>query len=162
MLMFWDALREAAMRRQDKNSNILSPNDCFSAKKNKNGILFRRQEKNIYRKKTYQNSRNIFHLNFATALRCGTAFSMEELRIFCICSTFFVSWTYSNFCIFEYFSNFRKSNQLFGVEPLKYACSPYCQPSTLFVVHGLPLLLLHRLVPHFDWNFWWQFKSFIN
>ena len=32
MLMFWDALREAARRRQDKESNIRSPNDCFSAK----------------------------------------------------------------------------------------------------------------------------------
>ena len=30
------------------------------------------------------------------------------------------SWTYFNFCIFESFSKFRKSNQLFGVEPLNY------------------------------------------
>ena len=35
MLMFWDALREAARRRQDKKSNIPSPNDCFSAKQTK-------------------------------------------------------------------------------------------------------------------------------
>ena len=28
-----------------------------------------------------------------------------------------VSWTYLNFCIFESFSKFRKSNQIFGVEP---------------------------------------------
>ena len=27
MLMFWDALREAARRRQDKKSNIPSPNE---------------------------------------------------------------------------------------------------------------------------------------
>ena len=40
-------------------------------KKNKNGILFRRRKKNIYRKKrkTYQKT-----LNFATPLRYDTAF----------------------------------------------------------------------------------------
>ena len=51
MLMFWDALREAARRRQDKKSNIPSPNDCFSAKKNKNGNFFRRQKRIITEKK---------------------------------------------------------------------------------------------------------------
>ena len=51
MLMFWGGLREAAKRRQDKKSIISSPNDCFFAKiKNKNGILFRKQQKNIYKK----------------------------------------------------------------------------------------------------------------
>ena len=53
MLMFWDALREAARRRQDRKSNILSPIDCFSAEKKqkRNFILFRRQKRIITEKK---------------------------------------------------------------------------------------------------------------
>ena len=75
MLMFWDALREAARRRQDKKSNIFSPNDCFSAKKKQKRNFIQKTKKNNYRKKTYQNSLNVFYLNFATALRYGLAFS---------------------------------------------------------------------------------------
>ena len=59
MLMFWDALREAARRRQDKKSNIPSPNDCFSAKNTK--TEFYSEDKNEYlqkKKKTYQKSLN--------------------------------------------------------------------------------------------------------
>ena len=129
MLMFWDALREAARRRQNKKSNIPSPNDCFSAKKNKNGILFRRQKKNIYRKERKKTYQKRFLSKFCY---CSEIANSYVLRIFCICFFIFsyrgrlehnnpaVCWTHLNFCIFESLSKFRKSNQIFGVEPLKY------------------------------------------
>ena len=76
MLMFSDALREAARRRQDKKSNIPSRNDCFSAKKKtKTEFYSEDKKKNIYRKKRKKNCLNVFYLNFATALRYGTTFS---------------------------------------------------------------------------------------
>ena len=62
--------------RQDK-TNIHSPNDCFSAKNTKTEFYSENKKEYLQkkRKKTYQKSLNIFYLNFATALRYGTAFS---------------------------------------------------------------------------------------
>ena len=51
MLMFWDALREAARSRQDKKSNIPSPNDCFSAKKKQKRNFIQKTKKEYLQKK---------------------------------------------------------------------------------------------------------------
>ena len=79
MLMFWDALREAAARRRQhkKKSNNPSTNDCFSAKKNKRNFIQKTKKEYLQKKKkkTYHKSPNVFYLNFSTALRYGTAFS---------------------------------------------------------------------------------------
>ena len=84
------------------------------------------------------------------------------LRIFCICFLLSsyrgplehnypeVSWINLNFCIFESFSKFRKSNQIFGVGPLKKR--PQSVMPTFYAIccPGYPLSCCIVLVPHFD------------
>ena len=60
MLMFWDALREAARRRQDKKSNIPSRNDCFSAKKKTKTEFYSEDKKRIItEKKEKKHTKNV-------------------------------------------------------------------------------------------------------
>ena len=58
MLMFWDALREATRRRQDKKSNIPSPNDCFSAKNTKTEF-YSEDKKEYLQKKRKKHTKNL-------------------------------------------------------------------------------------------------------
>ena len=60
MLMFWDALREAAKRRQDKKSNIPSRNDCFSAKKKqKRNFIQKTKKEYLQKKKEKKHTKNV-------------------------------------------------------------------------------------------------------
>ena len=56
--------------------------------------------------------------NFVVTGAPGTQYSESFLNLF-------------KFFIFACFVKFHKSNEIFGVGPLNYACSPLCQPSTL-------------------------------
>ena len=140
MLMFWDALREAASRRQDKKSNIPSRNDRFSAKKKQKRNFIQKTKKEYLQKKKKKNILKMSKRFISKFCYCSEIWHsiFEFISASDILHLFFifsyrgrlehnnpaVSWTYLNFCIFESFSKFRKSNQIFGVEPLKYACSP--------------------------------------
>ena len=55
MLMFWDALREVARRRQDKKSKIPSRNDCFSAKKKQKRNFIQKTKQEYLQKKKKKN-----------------------------------------------------------------------------------------------------------
>ena len=55
MLMLWDALRQAARRRQDKKSNIPSRNDSFSAKKKQKRNFIHKTKKEYLQKKKEKN-----------------------------------------------------------------------------------------------------------
>ena len=59
MLMFRDALREAARRRQDKKSNIPSRNDCFSAKKKQKRNFIQKTKKIFTEKKEKKHTKNV-------------------------------------------------------------------------------------------------------
>ena len=71
MLMFWDALRKAARRHYDIKNQIF-----LQLKKTE---FYSDYKKNNYSKIKETNipkiSSNVFYLNFAFALRYGTAFS---------------------------------------------------------------------------------------
>ena len=75
MLMFWDALREAARRRQDKKSNIPSRNDCFSAEKKTKTEFYSEDKKRIFTDKKREKKNSIV-FSFQD---CGTF----QLIIFC-------------------------------------------------------------------------------
>ena len=57
MLMFCDALREAARRRQDKKSNIPSPDDCLQ-KKTKTEF-YSEDKKRIFTEKKRKHTKNL-------------------------------------------------------------------------------------------------------
>ena len=66
MLMFWDALREAARRRQDKKNQIsFHLVIVFLQKKTKREVYSEDKKEYLQKKKkTYEKSRNVFYFKF--------------------------------------------------------------------------------------------------